>query len=181
MPRQRHEARLEWPIRTIFASLVGVLAKGRWAKDFVLEPSSPFPRPGQCYEQQRPTVLRRGRVVECIPPVSITLAETLFDPPCRVQLRLRCRIEPMELVSLLRLDASFDLEGAASLRRRHWNDRIHAYCTRLLSGIESALESLEVAPGRNEAADGAGRLAAPAAESADSRERLPRPAASSEG
>jgi hypothetical protein len=145
MPRQRHEAKLEWPIRPIFVALVGVLAKGRWDKDFALEAERPLPRPGQRYEQRRPTVLRRGRVVECIPPVSITLAETLFDPPCRVQLRLRCRIEPVEVVSLLRVDASFDFEGAASLRRRHWNGRIHAYCTRLLANLETALASTDAA------------------------------------
>lgn len=143
MPRQRHEAKLEWPIRPIFVALVGVLAKGRWDKDFALEAQRALPRPGQCYEQLRPTVLRRGRVVECIPPVSITLAETLFDPPCRVQLRLRCRVEPVDHVSLLRVDASFDFEGAASLRRRHWNARIHAYCCRLLANLETALASME--------------------------------------
>jgi hypothetical protein len=147
MPRQRHEARLEWPIRTTFAALVGVLAKGRWARDYLLEPDTPVPRAGQRYEQQRPTVLRRGRVVECIPPVSITLCETLFDPPCRVQLRMRWRLEPVQFVSFLRLDASFDFEGAATLRRRHWNTRIHAYCTRLLGALEGALASLE--PGQD--------------------------------
>jgi hypothetical protein len=145
MPRQRHEAKLEWPIRTIFVVLVGVLAKGRWDKDVVLEGEPALPRPGLRYEQRRPTVRRRGRVVECIPPVSITLAETLFDPPCRVQLRLRCRVEPVEPVSLLRLDASFDLEGAASLRRRHWSARIDAYCRRLLATLEAALASLDPA------------------------------------
>jgi hypothetical protein len=143
MPRQRHEAKLEWPIRTIFLALVGVLAKGRWDKDLVLETEPALPRPGLRYEQRRPTVLRQGRVVECIPPVSITLAETLFDPPCRVQLRLRFRVEPVERVSLLRVDASFDFEGAASLRRRHWNARIDAYCTRLLSSLESVLASVD--------------------------------------
>jgi hypothetical protein len=162
MPRQRHEAKLEWPIRTIFRSLVGVLAKGRWDKSLALEAEPCLPRAGLHYEQRRPTVLRRGRVVECIPPVSITLNETLFDPPCRVRLRLRCRVEPMERASLLRVDASFDLEGAAALRRRHWSARIHAYCTRLLASLEAALASLDAEAGTSPArAEGAQKTLAP--------------------
>ncbi|HEX5421618.1 MAG TPA: hypothetical protein VFY39_16625 [Gammaproteobacteria bacterium] len=139
MLRQRHEAKLEWPIRTTFAALIGVLARGRWAGSERLEAAAALPRAGLRYEQQRPTALRRGRVVECIPPVSITLAETLLDAPCCVRLRLRWRLEPMEFVSFLRLDASFDLRGAAALRRRHWNERIDGHCTRTIAALEAVL------------------------------------------
>lgn len=143
MPRQRHEARLEWPIRRSFAALLGVLAKGRWARAYLLEPDAPPPRAGLRYEQQRPTVLRRGRVVECIPPVSITLVETLLDPPCRVRLRLRWRLEPVQFVSFLRLDASFDLKGAAALRPRHWNERIEAHCGRMIGALRAVLQAAQ--------------------------------------
>lgn len=140
MPRQRHEARTDRPMAETFEALVCVVARGRWASRVSFEPGETMPRPGWRYEQQRGSVLRRGRVLECLRPVSITLHETLFDPPCCVRLRLRWRLEPLEDGSHLRLDASFDLNGAASLRRRHWNAQIGAHCRRMLDALAAWLQ-----------------------------------------
>jgi hypothetical protein len=64
------------------------------------------------------------------------LKETLLDPPCCVSLRLHWRIEPMDEGACVLLDASYSLNGAATLRRRHWYERIHAHCARMLSALE---------------------------------------------
>src|SRR5262245_57856492 len=108
MPRQRHETRLEAPITSVFAALIDVVARGRWgAARIVLD--APQPRPGCEYAQQRHTVLRRGKVLECLRPVKLTLEETLLDRPCRVQLRLKWRLEPLETSSCVLLEASYTL------------------------------------------------------------------------
>jgi len=145
--RQRHELRLDWPMTTTFSALVNVLAKGRWARELSLDPPGSLPRAGARYEQQRGQVLRCGRVLECIKPLSITLHETLFDPPCRVQLRLRWRLEPVETGCLLRLDAAFELNGAASLRRRHWSARIEGHCGRMLLALQDCVAAIGAAQG----------------------------------
>jgi hypothetical protein len=141
MPRQRHEVRLDRPMAETFEALVNVVAKGRWTRQLQLDPADALPRTGACYEQQRGSVLRRGRVLECIKPVSITLHETLFDPPCCVKLRLRWRLEPLDAGSFLRLDASFDLNGAATLRRRHWSSRIAGHCGRMIGALVAWLDA----------------------------------------
>lgn len=140
MPRQRHEVRVDRPMAETFEALVRVVGKGRWARPLTLEPVDPLPKAGSRYEQQRGSVLRRGRVLECIRPVSMTLHETLLDPPCCVKLRLRWRLEPLETGSHLRLDASFDLNGAATLRRRHWNSRISGHCGRMIGALVAWLD-----------------------------------------
>jgi hypothetical protein len=144
MLRQRHETLLDRPMTETFCVLVSVVAKGRWTRKLHLGPAEELPKAGSSYEQQRGSVLRRGRVLECIKPVSITLHETLFDPPCCVKLKLRWRLEPVESGSFLRLDTSFDLNGAASLRRRHWNSRIDGHCGRMIASLRSSLEALHV-------------------------------------
>ena len=149
MPRQRHETRLEAPITSVFSALIDVVARGRWgAPRIVLD--APQPRPGCEYAQQRRTVLRRGKVLECLRPVKLTLEETLLDRPCRVQLRLKWRLEPLETSSCVLLEASYTLNGAASLRRRHWDERIHGHCTRMLGAlrpqIAAAQRALSIAP-----------------------------------
>jgi hypothetical protein len=149
MPRQRHETRLEAPITSVFSALIDVAARGRWgAARIVLD--APQPRPGCEYAQQRRTVLRRGKVLECLRPVKLTLEETLLDRPCRVQLRLKWRVEPLETSSCVLLEASYALNGAASLRRRHWDERIHGHCTRMLGAlrpqIAAAQRALSIAP-----------------------------------
>lgn len=139
MPRQRHGVRVRRSMSETFAALLDVVAHGRWAGRLALESSETVPRAGLRYQQQRGPVLRRGRVIECVAPVSITLHETLLDPPCCVRLRLRWRTEPIDDGSFLRLDASFDLNGAAALRRRHWNGRIHGHCERMLAALQARL------------------------------------------
>jgi len=94
------------------------------------------PRAGCVYAQQRGKVLRRGKVLECLRPVSITLLETLLDPPCCVRLRLHWRIEPVDAGACVLLDARYSLNGAAALRGRHWHERIHAHCARMLEALE---------------------------------------------
>ena len=122
MPRQRHETRLDAPITSVFAALIDVVARGRWgAAHIVLD--APQPRPGCEYAQQRRRVLRRGKVLECLRPVTLTLEETLLDRPCRVKLRLKWRLEPLETTRACCSKQSYTLNGAASLRRRHWDDR----------------------------------------------------------
>jgi hypothetical protein len=33
------------------------------------------------------------------------------------------------------LDARYSLNGAASLRRRHWHERIHGHCARMVAAV----------------------------------------------
>jgi hypothetical protein len=139
--RQRHEAQFACAITPVFAALVAVVGKHRWGA-CALTPNVP-PRPGSDYVRQRGKVLRRGRVLECLRPVSMTLQETLFDPPCCVKLRLHWRLEPLDCGAFVLLDARFSLNGAASLRRRHWNQRIHAHCARMLAGVRARLAAQE--------------------------------------
>jgi hypothetical protein len=82
--------------------------------------------------------------------VKLTLEETLLDRPCRVQLRLKWRLEPLESTSCVLLEATYTLNGAASLRRRHWDERIRGHCNRMLGAIRpqiaAAQRALSVAP-----------------------------------
>ena len=139
MLKQRHEAQFACPMTHVFSALVDVVAKGRWGGT-LLAPNM-LPKTGSDYAQQRGKVLRRGKVLECLRPVSMTLQETLFDPPCCVKLRLHWRLEPLESGSFVLLDARYSLNGAASLRRRHWSERIHAHCARMLGSVQSRLDA----------------------------------------
>ena len=134
VPRQRHETRIEAPITHVFAALIGVVARGRWGGAQIAT-GTPRPRTGCEYAQQRRTVFRRGKVVECLKPVRLALEETLLDRPCRVKLRLRWRLEPLEEGSCVLLEAKYSLNGAALLRRRHWHERIHGHCARMLGAL----------------------------------------------
>jgi uncharacterized protein YndB with AHSA1/START domain len=134
VPRQRHETRIDAPITHVFAALVDVVARGRWGGAQIV-PGTPRPRPGCEYAQQRRTVFGRGRVVECLKPVRLALEETLLDRPCRVKLRLQWRLEPLEEGSCVLLEAKYSLNGAALLRRRHWHERIHGHCARMLGAL----------------------------------------------
>lgn len=138
MRKQHHETLLGCALTEAFAALVAVAAKGRWA-GALLELDDGLPQPGRHYEQQRGKVLRRGKVLACLRPVSITLQETLLDPPCCVQLRLHWRLEPTEQGACVLLDARYSLNGAATLRRRHWDERIRGHCTRLLGALNSSV------------------------------------------
>ena len=97
MPRQRHEARLEAAdherIRgarsTSRRAVAGVARSCCWMRRN--RGRAAFTRSSAV------CVFRRGKVLECLRPVSMTLQETLFDPPCCVNLRLHWRLEPLEL------------------------------------------------------------------------------------
>jgi hypothetical protein len=136
--KQRHEIELACALTEAFAALIAVAARGRWGGQLILLGIAQ-PHPGCEYAQQRGSVLRRGKVLACLRPVSMTLQETLLDPPCCVKLRLHWRIEPTERGSCVLLDARYSLNGAAALRRRHWYDRIHGHCSRMLVALESCL------------------------------------------
>jgi hypothetical protein len=137
--KQHHETLLACALTDAFAALVGVAAKGRWGGAALDLCASGLPEAGCQYAQQRGKVLRRGKVLACLRPVSITLQETLLDPPCCVRLRLHWRLEPTELGACVLLDARYSLNGAATLRRRHWDERIHGHCTRMLGALNSSV------------------------------------------
>jgi hypothetical protein len=132
--RQRHELTLSTAMTGAFAALLDVAARGRWGGAAIVS-GTLQPRTGLTYAQQRGKVLRRGKVMECLRPVSLRLQETLLDPPCCVQLRLAWRIEPSEAGARVLLEARFSLNGAATLRRAHWNERIDAHCGRMLAAL----------------------------------------------
>lgn len=140
MPRQAHRVHLGAPLDAVFSALLISLAKRRWAEGYQVDASTAVPRVGTRYVNERGSVLRRGRVLECLRPVSLTLYETLFDAPCRVRLKLRWRLEPGETDCLLRLEARYDLNGAATLRHRHWRRQIGEHCTRMLAFVARELE-----------------------------------------
>ena len=125
-----------------FAAIVDVAAKGRWGGNAIVL-GTMLPPSGCVYEQQRGKVLRRGKVLACLRPVSITLQETLLDPPCCVKLRLHWRLEPTDDGACVLLDARYSLNGAAVLRRRHWYERIHGHCARMLNALESHVPQAE--------------------------------------
>lgn len=139
MVRQRHEATLAAPMTEVFLALVQMLARSRWASGDRLAGSGRLPRVGQTYVQRRGSVIRRGRVVECLRPVVLTLYESLFDPPCRVRLRLRWRLEPLDTGSLVLLDANYELNGPAYFNRRHWRSEIHTHCGKLQTALAARL------------------------------------------
>jgi hypothetical protein len=140
--KQRHEIEVGCALTDAFTALVDVVAKGRWGGS-ALVLGTTLPNPGRCYEAQRGKVLRRGRVLACLRPVSMTLQETLLDPPCCVSLRLHWRIEPKDEGACVLLDARYSLNGAAALRRRHWYERIHGHCARMLGALEARVGKAE--------------------------------------
>lgn len=150
MLKQRHEAQFPEPLTSVFAAVVDVAARGRWGAA-TLVTGIAQPRAGCQYAQQRGKVFRRGSVLECLRPVSIKLQETLLDPPCCVRLRLHWRLEPLDGRSHVLLEARYSLNGAATLRRKHWQERIHTHCGRMLDAIARQIAALEQAQ-RNERA-----------------------------
>jgi hypothetical protein len=142
MLKQRHEKQLGCALTDAFTALVEVAAKGRWGGD-ALVVGTALPHAGRQYAQQRGKVLRRGKVLACLKPVSITLEETLLDPPCCVKLRLHWRLEPKDAGACVLLDARYSLNGAAALRRRHWYERIHGHCARMLGALEARVAQAE--------------------------------------
>jgi hypothetical protein len=139
MPRQDHEARYPDSLQAVFMALNRVLGKHRWAVTGQLDEADALPKAGCRYARNRKSVLRRGRVSEVIRPVSLTLHETLYDPPCRVRLQLRFRVHSLAAESLLHLALSYQLNGAASMRSRHWHRRLQEHCARMLQFVAKEL------------------------------------------
>jgi hypothetical protein len=135
VPRQCHEGSFDEPLLNVFAALLAALARHRWAEGAPQDASGCVPRVGCRYANKRGTLLRRGRVLECLRPVSLTLYETLFDAPCRVRLKIRWRLESVEAGCLLRLEMRYDLNGAATIRHRHWHRQLHAHGQRMLGFV----------------------------------------------
>ena len=139
MPQQRHEARFGASMTTVFSALVRVAARGRWGSASWFDGSAPSPRPGCQYVTRRGAFTRRGRVIECLRPLALSLYESLSDPPCRVRLRLRWRLEPLQIGSLVLLDARYELNVPAYLNRRHWRARILKHCVHSLGALEAEI------------------------------------------
>jgi len=140
--KQRHEKQLACALTDAFTALVDVAGKGRWGGNTALYGAG-LPQAGRAYAAQRGKVLRRGKVLACLKPVSITLEETLLDPPCCVKLRLHWRLEPKDEGACVLLDARYSLNGAAAFRRRHWYERIHGHCARMLGALEARVAQAE--------------------------------------
>jgi hypothetical protein len=121
MRRQQLDAVLAGSTGAVFAALCRTLAFRRWP--VALDEELP-PVQGRRYGYQTGSVRRAGRIVEIVRPVALTLKEVLHDPPCRVSLTLRWRVEPLASGCTVRLGASYCLNHAAVLRRRHWDERL---------------------------------------------------------
>jgi hypothetical protein len=137
--RERQEATYAMPVTAVFAALLDVLARRRWAAESWYDPGRPRPPVGQRYVCRNGAVVRQGRIVECLQPVLLTLYESLFDPPCRVRLRLRWRLEPMETGTSVLLDARYELNRTAFLNRARWHGEISGHFARILTAVERAL------------------------------------------
>jgi hypothetical protein len=121
MRRQQLDAVLAGSKAEVFAALCRTLAFRRWPLTPVDDAA---PAQGRQYGYQTGSVRRTGRVVEVVRPVALTLKEVLHDPPCRVSLTMRWRIEPLASGCTVRLGASYRLNHAAILRRHHWDERL---------------------------------------------------------
>jgi hypothetical protein len=137
--RQRHEASFAMPVTAVFMAVLRVLARRRWATEAWFDSCRARPPVGRPYVCRNGAVVRHGRIVECLQPVLLTLYETLLDPPCRVRLRLRWRLEPQEAGTSVLLDARYELNGPAYLNRRHWRQEIYGHCSRMLLAVNATL------------------------------------------
>lgn len=117
-----------------------MLALRRWDPTANAAENFELPRAGMYYARQTTTALRQGRVIEVIRPVSVTLHETLHDPPCRVVLRQRWRIYAADDGTQLRLALRYELNQAATLRSLHWRRRLRTHCDKMLSYVDANLE-----------------------------------------
>jgi len=121
--KQQLEGRFAATVSEIYVALGRTLAFRRWPPP-AQDGAGAWPQPGSRYRCQNGTVLRAGRVVEIVRPVGATLKEILHDPPCRVGLTMRWRIEPLRDGCTVRLRVVYRLNHAALLRARHWDRRL---------------------------------------------------------
>ena len=139
MLEQYHELRLAEPIAVVFAALVRVLARDRWANVAMLEDVTPLPRSGFRYSARRRGRWRHGEVVECLRPVSIVLLETLQRPPSSVRVRQRWRVQPLPSDTRLTCDLRASLNRIANLQRRRWMTRFDAEVRRVIAAVRDDL------------------------------------------
>lgn len=140
MSRLHCEKMFDESITDVFIALVRMLALRRWDPGVAAFGDVALPPAGCCYSRQTTTALREGRVVEVIRPVSVTLVETLHDPPCRVMLRQRWRVHPVEAATLLTLELDYRLNQAATLRKLHWRRRLERHGRRMLDFVARNLD-----------------------------------------
>jgi hypothetical protein len=129
----------------IFQALCRTLSFRRWAIGGGVFPG-PIPDPGHRYGCEFGSVRRVGRVVEVIRPVVLTLKEIVLDPPCRVSLTMRWRIDPGLSGCTVRLRVHYQLNQAAMLRARHWERRLLRNFRNQFSFLAVNLESIQ--PGK---------------------------------
>jgi hypothetical protein len=128
LPRkQRFDEFYEAAAGELFTALAQTLSFRRWGLLAGDCDARGIPERGCRYRRQAGSALRTGRVVEVIRPVAITLKEVLDDPPCRVGLILRWRIEPLDTGCRIRLCAEYRLNRAAMLRPWHWERRLRKH------------------------------------------------------
>lgn len=151
MRRQQLDAVLAGPKGEVFAALCRTLAFRRWP---VAPVDDAAPAQGRHYAYQTGSVRRTGRIVEVVRPVALTLKEVLHDPPCRVSLTMRWRIEPQASGCVVRLGASYRLSQAAILRRQHWDERLRLHFRNQFTFLAANLSRMQ-----NDAASGSARNA----------------------
>jgi hypothetical protein len=139
--KQYIDANYDGTVNDVFGALVATIAFRRWAP-LTASVLGPLPVAGWRYRCQAGSVLRQGRVVEVIRPVAITLKEVLHDPPCRVALTLRWRVDSTATGSCVRLRAEYRLNHAAVLRARHWDHRLATHFQRQFTFLGNGLTSL---------------------------------------
>jgi len=123
----------------VFNALSQTLAFRRWPRE-PADAGQGLPPPGSSYRCQAGNVRRAGRVVEVMRPVGLTLQEVLDDPPCRVSLIMRWRVDPIAAGCRIRLSARYRLNRAATLRAGHWRRRLMAHFRRQLKFLSANLE-----------------------------------------
>jgi hypothetical protein len=123
----------------VFNALCRTLAFRRWPRE-PEDAGSGLPPAGAGYRCHAGAVHRTGRVVEIMRPIGLTLQEVLDDPPCRVSLIMRWRVDPTAQGCRIRLSARYRLNRAATLRAGHWRRRLAAHFRRQLKFLDANLE-----------------------------------------
>jgi hypothetical protein len=121
--KQQLEGAFSATVNEIYLALGQTLSFRRWPVS-LHDGIGVWPASGTRYCFRHGTVIRAGRVVETVRPLGATLKEILHDPPCRVGLTMRWRIEPLRDGCTVRLRVVYRLNHAAMLRARHWDRRL---------------------------------------------------------
>lgn len=148
MRRQQLDKVYAGSLGTVFAALCRTLSFRRWSSAACFG-NEGIPAQGERYLCQSGTVCRTGRIVEVMRPVGLTLKEVLHDPPCRVSLTLRWRIDPLARGCRVRLSLSYRLNHAAVLRAAHWDRRLEQNLRRQFAFLAAHLDRLQPAEGEH--------------------------------